>query len=164
MAEDGSEAELAAEAAAERAVLLTELPGLERAVLLQLLPSDEADDRGVVLEVSTSMFPVASPPGHVPTIPDLAGNSALGIHALEQAGTQKTQPTWHVGAQVRAGTGGDEAALFALELLRMYQRFAGTKGWRWEQLAIDDTQVRTSVFSEPLLMPCMEASLFTASA
>jgi peptide chain release factor 1 len=34
--------------------------------------------------------------------------------------------------EVRAGTGGDEAALFAGDLLRMYQRFAETQGWRFE--------------------------------
>jgi peptide chain release factor 1 len=34
--------------------------------------------------------------------------------------------------EVRAGTGGDEAALFAAELFRMYTRYAETKGWRVE--------------------------------
>ena len=34
--------------------------------------------------------------------------------------------------EVRAGTGGDEAALFAGDLLRMYQRFAEEQGWRFE--------------------------------
>lgn len=43
--------------------------------------------------------------------------------------------------QVRGGTGGEEAALFALDLFRMYQRFAALKGWRWEQLALDITEV-----------------------
>ena len=33
--------------------------------------------------------------------------------------------------EVRAGTGGDEAALFAADLVRMYQRFAAGKGWRF---------------------------------
>ncbi len=32
--------------------------------------------------------------------------------------------------EIRAGTGGDEAALFAADLLRMYQRYAGNRGWR----------------------------------
>ncbi len=36
--------------------------------------------------------------------------------------------------EIRAGTGGDEAALFAGDLLRMYQRFAESKGWRMELL------------------------------
>ncbi|GEO80064.1 peptide chain release factor 1 [Pararhodospirillum oryzae] len=61
------------------------LPGLEQDVRLKLLPRDEADDRGVILEV-------------------------------------------------RAGTGGDEAALFAGDLLRMYNRYAQERGWRFEVL------------------------------
>lgn len=36
--------------------------------------------------------------------------------------------------EIRAGTGGDEASLFAADLLRMYTRFAETKGWKIEQL------------------------------
>ena len=34
--------------------------------------------------------------------------------------------------EVRAGTGGDEAALFAGDLFRMYSRYASTRGWRIE--------------------------------
>src|SRR6201996_9537662 len=34
--------------------------------------------------------------------------------------------------EVRAGTGGDEAAIFAGDLFRMYQRYAATRGWRVE--------------------------------
>jgi peptide chain release factor 1 len=36
--------------------------------------------------------------------------------------------------EIRAGTGGDEAALFAADLFRMYQRFAETQGWKVEVL------------------------------
>lgn len=36
--------------------------------------------------------------------------------------------------EIRPGTGGDEAALFAGDLLRMYQRYAEGKGWRFEVL------------------------------
>jgi peptide chain release factor 1 len=41
--------------------------------------------------------------------------------------------------EVRAGTGGEEAALFAAELFRMYERYAVVKGWRFETIAISDT-------------------------
>jgi peptide chain release factor 1 len=34
--------------------------------------------------------------------------------------------------EIRAGTGGDEAALFAGDLFRMYQRYASIQGWRFE--------------------------------
>jgi peptide chain release factor 1 len=37
--------------------------------------------------------------------------------------------------EVRAGTGGDEAALFAGDLFRMYARYAETKGWRVEVIS-----------------------------
>ncbi len=37
--------------------------------------------------------------------------------------------------EVRAGTGGDEAALFAGDLLRMYQRHAEQRGWRFEMVS-----------------------------
>ncbi|WP_445190811.1 peptide chain release factor 1 [Sphingomonas sp. Tas61C01] len=37
--------------------------------------------------------------------------------------------------EVRAGTGGDEAALFAGDLFRMYQRYAEAQGWRVEMIS-----------------------------
>jgi peptide chain release factor 1 len=40
--------------------------------------------------------------------------------------------------EVRAGTGGDEAALFAAELFRMYQRYAETQGWKFELLSVSE--------------------------
>ncbi len=36
--------------------------------------------------------------------------------------------------EIRAGTGGDEAALFGSVLFRMYQRYAENRGWRFELL------------------------------
>ena len=41
--------------------------------------------------------------------------------------------------EVRAGTGGEEAALFAAELFRMYQRYAALKGWKFELLDLSET-------------------------
>lgn len=41
--------------------------------------------------------------------------------------------------EVRAGTGGEEAALFAASLFRMYQRYAERMGWRFEVMEISDT-------------------------
>ncbi|MBS9478272.1 peptide chain release factor 1 [Ancylobacter radicis] len=40
--------------------------------------------------------------------------------------------------EVRAGTGGDEAALFAGDLFRMYERFAGLNGWSVEVLSLTE--------------------------
>jgi peptide chain release factor 1 len=43
--------------------------------------------------------------------------------------------------EVRAGTGGDEAALFAGDLLRMYQRYAEEQGWRFELISASASDV-----------------------
>ncbi len=43
--------------------------------------------------------------------------------------------------EVRAGTGGDEAALFAAELFRMYQRYAEAKGWKFETMEVNETGI-----------------------
>lgn len=41
--------------------------------------------------------------------------------------------------EIRAGTGGEEAALFAGDLLRMYQRYASIRRWKFELESISDT-------------------------
>jgi peptide chain release factor 1 len=42
--------------------------------------------------------------------------------------------------EIRAGVGGDEAALFAGDLLRMYQRYADRMGWRVELISASDSE------------------------
>lgn len=41
--------------------------------------------------------------------------------------------------EIRAGTGGEEAALFGADLLRMYMRYAERRGWKAEVMEINDT-------------------------
>ncbi|MFM5949054.1 MAG: peptide chain release factor 1 [Novosphingobium sp.] len=43
--------------------------------------------------------------------------------------------------EIRAGTGGDEAALFAGDLYRMYERFAAEQGWRVEPVSMSASEV-----------------------
>ncbi|WP_204114086.1 peptide chain release factor 1 [Shimia biformata] len=43
--------------------------------------------------------------------------------------------------EIRPGTGGDEAALFAGDLLRMYQRYAESRGWTFEVLEMQETEL-----------------------
>ncbi len=43
--------------------------------------------------------------------------------------------------EIRAGTGGEEAALFAADLARMYQRLAEAHGWRWEVVEASPTEL-----------------------
>ncbi|MEO5373196.1 MAG: peptide chain release factor 1 [Alphaproteobacteria bacterium] len=43
--------------------------------------------------------------------------------------------------EVRAGTGGEEAALFAAELFRLYERYAALRGWRFEVMELNETGI-----------------------
>src|ERR1700759_2806387 len=43
--------------------------------------------------------------------------------------------------EIRAGTGGDEAALFAADLLGMYQRYCGLQGWKTEVLSLSESDL-----------------------
>ncbi len=87
-----ADAELREIASEELLTIEARLPEAERALALQLLPRDAADERPAMLEV-------------------------------------------------RAGTGGDEAALFAGDLLRMYQRYAEEQGWRFELISSSASDV-----------------------
>ena len=90
LADRSLDAEMRALARDELEAFEARLPELEREVQLALLPADEADAKGAILEI-------------------------------------------------RAGTGGEEAALFAGDLYRMYQRYAELRGWRFEPLSVSDT-------------------------
>ncbi len=72
--------------------LRAQLPALEQAVKLALIPKDAADSKPALLEI-------------------------------------------------RPGTGGDEASLFAGDLLRMYQRYAESRGWSFEILEESITEL-----------------------
>lgn len=43
--------------------------------------------------------------------------------------------------EIRAGAGGDEAALFAAQLAEMYERYAEIQGWQWRILDISDNDI-----------------------
>ena len=89
--ESGDESELADMAREEHAALVERLPRLEEDLAHLLLPADEADEAGAIVEV-------------------------------------------------RAGAGGDEAAIFARDLLRMYELYARRRGWRFELLSTSTTE------------------------
>ena len=43
--------------------------------------------------------------------------------------------------EIRAGTGGDEAALFAADLFRMYEKYAAEQGWRVEVVSVNASEI-----------------------
>ncbi len=65
-------------------------------------------------------------------LPDLTRKVQIALLPKDEADDK------NVILEVRAGTGGDEAALFAADLFRMYQRYAQKVGWKFEILSISD--------------------------
>ena len=55
------------------------------------------------------------------------------------AGAEDPNDEKNVLLEIRAATGGDEAALFAAELFRMYSRYAETRGWKLEVMSSSDS-------------------------
>jgi peptide chain release factor 1 len=68
-------------------------------------------------------------------LPELEGEVKLLLLPKDEADAKNAI------IEVRAGTGGDEAALFAAELFRMYQRYAALHGWKWEPLDVSETEL-----------------------
>jgi peptide chain release factor 1 len=85
--------------------------------------------------------------------PDLRAMAQEELTSLEQRRTQveddlkvlllpkDPNDEKNVVLEIRAGTGGDEAALFAAELFRMYSKYAERQGWRLELMSSNDTGV-----------------------
>lgn len=68
-------------------------------------------------------------------VKDLTQDVRIGLLPKDEADTNDAI------LEVRAGTGGDEAALFAGDLFRMYQRYAELSGWKVEILSSSEGEV-----------------------
>lgn len=71
--------------------------------------------------------------GHV--IPDLEKDIQFALIPKDEADAKNAI------LEIRAGTGGDEAALFASDLFNMYQRYAAIRGWRFEIMEITENDL-----------------------
>ena len=69
------------------------------------------------------------------TLPDLEREVELMLLPKDEADEKNAI------LEVRAGTGGDEAGLFAADLFRMYQRYAETHGWRFQIMGVNETGI-----------------------
>jgi len=70
-----------------------------------------------------------------------AGQAALDARARDLLIPQDPRDDKNTFIEVRAGTGGDEAALFAAELARMYSRYAEKRRWRIEVMDSNVTEI-----------------------
>ncbi len=87
------------------------------------------------------------------TDPELAEMAKLELKGLEEkkAAYEKRLKyllipkdpldTKNIIMEIRAGTGGEEAALFAADLFRMYSRYAESKGWKIEIMSSNNTEI-----------------------
>ena len=73
-----------------------------------------------------------------------------GGWSMRKSGSQSNRDLCAV--QIRAGTGGDEAALFAADLLRMYQRYADAQSWKVAQLS--ESPGETGGLKEVIVQAC----------
>jgi len=64
------------------------------------------------------------------TLPELERRLAIALLPRDSADAKPAM------LEIRAGTGGDEAALFAADLYRMYERYAAEQGWKVEAVSI----------------------------
>ena len=77
--------------------------------------------------------------------PDLADKRDRLAHDIRIALLPKDAMDDHDAIlEIRAGTGGDEAALFAGDLFRMYERYAAKQGWTTEVLSLSEEIGRAS--------------------
>ena len=113
LSKDYAEIEPVAQAAGEVRRIRTEIAGLEAML------GDE--DMRAMAEEELAVLRVALP----------ESERALALKLLPRDAADERAAM----LELRAGTGGDEAALFAGDLFRMYQRYAETRGWRVELIS-----------------------------
>jgi len=70
-----------------------------------------------------------------------ASQAATEVSLLEALTPRDEADDRSVVLEVRAGTGGQEASLFASELFKMYSKYAQLRGWRWEELSVSKTDI-----------------------
>ena len=110
-------------------------PVVEAAAKLRALREEEASLRTIPPEdemYAMAMEELAAVEHRLP-----AAERALALKLLPQDKAD-AKPAM---LEIRAGTGGDEAALFAGDLFRMYSRYAETQGWRVETISASPAEL-----------------------
>jgi peptide chain release factor 1 len=84
-------------------------------------------------------------------LPELQSKlEGLSVELTDYLDPSKNEPDRDIIIEIRAGTGGLEASLFASDLYRMYTKYADLKGWKLELMSYVDTEaggVKEVVFS-----------------
>ena len=134
-------AELARE---EVASLSAEIERVAQLLKVLLLPKDPMDERTIMLEARELFVRTA--------FIRIKLEAVWRTHTTHDPGSMM----W-ASPQIRAGTGGDEAALFAADLLRMYQRYADGQSWKVAHLS--ESVGETGGLKEVIVQACSPHSL-----
>jgi peptide chain release factor 1 len=132
------EAELASGAEGEAYVRLSreyaELEGPARSAMQLLAAYQEREGLADMLKEGGELAELAEAEGPAldERIEKLEQDMRIALLPKDAADTR------NVILEIRAGTGGDEAALFAGDLFRMYQRYAAIQGWRVEIISASE--------------------------
>ncbi len=116
---DYAELEPVAHAAAAIAAMREEIAGLEAMLADPEMKDMAQEELGHIRE----------------TLPQAERALAIALLPRDSADTKPAM------LEIRAGTGGDEAALFAGDLYRMYERYAAEQGWRIEPVSMNASEV-----------------------
>jgi peptide chain release factor 1 len=112
-----------------------------------LAPVAEGYERYRRLAAQIAECREALAPGGDPDLAEIAREDLPGLEAraadeIERVKSSLVQSddrrVGSVMLEVRAGTGGDEAGLWARDLLAMYEKYAASKGWAWETLDLTE--------------------------
>jgi len=87
----------------------------------------EADDDAELVEIARAEVPELE-----------AGLDALERELAALLASEDKDADKDIIVEIRAGTGGEEAALFAMDLYRMYEKYAQKQGWRTEEMSFSE--------------------------
>ncbi len=109
-------------------------PVVEKIRELQKLERERAENEALLADPEMKELAAAELDGIRARLPELEHEIKLALLPADEADAKNAI------LEVRAGTGGEEAALFAMELFEMYQKYAAHKGWRFHVEEVTDAE------------------------
>jgi peptide chain release factor 1 len=114
-------------------------PVCDQIELVQRIETELAEARALVKEAGDDAEMLAMAEGEVDLLLDRLPEEQQTLQLLLLP--KDKDDSRNAILEVRAGTGGDEAALFAADLFSMYQRLAAKHGWRFEVMEVSETGI-----------------------
>lgn len=110
-------------------------PVVEEIMVYKQLLADLEEAESMLLDPEMKELAVEEMPGLKARLPDVEQSLRLALLPRDAADARPAM------IEIRPGTGGDEASLFAADLLRMYQRYAENKGWKFNIVEESTTEL-----------------------